>query len=176
MLVWVLPASCASSESASSESSRCPFGECTVPASTDASVASPSAALVAKVQSTDDGPAFVDFGVLFGEKLAANSIAIAEDLTACDDAATVSGVVLEVREAGALDVAIDTAMACWATSTSQSPSAVVLVTVTLPWGLEEQLLIREAAISGSNRILPEVAASWAVGSSWQYPTNNNDGS
>lgn len=109
--------------------------------------------------------------------MAADSIAVVEDLAGCDAAEVVSGVVLDRRDAEGLDVAFDTAIACWATSSSESPLAVVLVTVTLPYGQDEQLLTINAALSESVEDVhfPEVGASWAVGYSWQYSTND-DGS
>lgn len=173
VVVLVLPLACGGSEA----SHRCPFGECTSPASADASVASPSAALVEKLQTTADSPTFISFGLLFRDKLAANSIAVVEALTVCDDAAAVSGVVLDRRDAGDLDVAIDTAMACWATASSPHPLAVVLVTVTLPVGRDEQLLMINTSLANPGedlQLLPEVTASWAVGYSWRYSTNDND--
>lgn len=177
-LVWALPLSCVDSQSGASASEpRCPFGSCTAPVSAEASAASPSAALVAHVQSKNERPAFVDFGLAFGDKLAANSIAVAEGLAECDAARAVSGVVLDLREAEGLDVAFDTAIACWATSSSQSPLAVVLVTVQLPYGTDEQLVMIKAALSNSDEDLqfPGVGASWAVGSSWRYSANNDGG-
>ena len=170
MLVWALPLSCGDSEPAS----RCPFGRCSAPAPAAATAASPSASLVANIQSADERPSFVDFGLFFGNKMAADSIAVVEDLAGCDAAEVVSGVVLDRRDAEGLDVDFDTAIACWATSSSESPLAVVLVTVTLPYGPDEQLLTINAALSESvgDVHFPEVGASWAVGYSWQYSTND----
>lgn len=114
--------------------------------------------------------------MVFGDKLAANSIAVAEGLAACDDAATVSGVVLDLRDAEGLDVDFDTAIACWATSTSPSPLTVVHVTVTLTYGLDEGVAMRRALVADlmEDAHFPQAAASWAVGYSWQYATISND--
>lgn len=169
-LLFALPLSCADSGS----THRCPFGVCTTPAPADSSITSPSAALIAELQSQSGRPAFLNFGLLFGDKLAANSIAVVDGLAACDESAAVSGVVLDRRDGGDLDVSIDTAMACWATATSESPLATVLVTVTLPVGTDEQLLMITTASAGDDlNLLPEVGATWAVGYSWQYSSNDD---
>lgn len=168
VFVMVLPLACARSGS----TRRCPFGVCATSAVADAGVVSPSAALVAEIETSTDPPVFAKFGLLFRDKLAANSIVVAEGVAACDDAAVVSGVVLDRRDGGGGNVAIDTAIACWATATSPRPSAEMLVTVTLPMGDEELLLLVNAAFAGDDLdVFPEVAATWAVGSAWQYSTN-----